>query len=170
MSISIPTDPSDARDRIVERLRDDLIGPLKGADEILTSRPSDVYLSGILWPPRIGLDPEDNDRLETASTGSENAAEDGEDSAVAASSIQKPSVAGVSFCMASTEGSNILVEVRFGRYFAETRENGEQSTEWRRRDVLVVIDSLDTSREKGRIDLGGIKPRCRWSRTSRSQC
>ena len=158
MSISIPTDPSEARDRIVERLHTDLIGPLSGPEEVLTSRPSDVYLSGILWPPRIALDPEDNDRLETASTDGDSAAEGGEESAVAASSVQKPSVAGVSFCMVSTGRPSISVEVRLGRYTAEAREDSKERREWRRRDVLVVIDSLDPSSETGRIDLGKRNP------------
>ena len=154
MSISIPTDPSEARNRIVERLRADLIGPLMGPDEVLTSRPSDVYLSGILWPPRIALDPEDNDRLETASTDGDSAAEGGEESAVAASSVQKPSVAGVSFCMVSTETPSISVEVGLGRYTAEAREDSKERPEWHRQDVMVVIDSLDPFNESGRINLG----------------
>ena len=158
MSISDRTDPSEARNRIVERLRADLIGPLMAPDEVLTSRPSDVYLSGILWPPRIGLDPEDNDRLETASTDGNSAAEGGEESAVAASSVQKPSVAGVSFCMVSTARPSLSVEVRFGRYFAESREDSKETTEWRRRDVLVAIDNLDPSSVRERIDLGKRTP------------
>ena len=158
MSISISTDPSVARDRIVQRLCADLVGPLMSPDEVLTSRPSDVYLSGILWPPRTVLEPEDDDRLGTASADGDSTAEDSEESAVAASSVQKPSVAGVSFCLASTEKPSLAVEVRFGRYFTETRKNSREAPKWRRRDVLAVIDNLDPSSVTGRIDLGERTP------------
>ena len=154
MSISIPTDQSNARGRIFERLHADLIGPLKGADEVLTSRPSDVYLSGILWPPRVSLDPEDNDRLETGSSDGDTTIDGGEDSAVAASSVQKPSVAGVSFCIDSTERPSLSIEVNFGRYFPDNKEDSEEVTVWNRREVLVVIDNVDPLRTSKRIDLG----------------
>ena len=153
MSISTPTDPSEVRCRIVDRLCADLVGPLMAPDEVLTSRPSDVYLSGILWPPRIGVAPEDNDRLGTASDGSDSTSEDSEDSAVSASSVQKPSVAGISFCVASAGDPKISVEVRFGRYTLENSEDHEKSTVWRRREVEVIIMELDPHRERGRIDL-----------------
>ena len=123
------------------------------SDEVIDSRPSDVYLSGILWPPRLELDPEDDDRLETASTEGDTAAEGGEENAVAASSVQKPSVAGVSFCVDFSEKPSLSVEVRFGRYLAETSEHPQRNTRWRRKDVVVVLDDLDPFRIKNRIDL-----------------
>ena len=60
--------------------------------------------------------------------------------------------------MVSRARPSLSVEVRFGRYFAETRENSKETTEWHRRDVLVVIDNLDPISETGRIDLGERTP------------
>ena len=174
-SNSKPTDRSKARKRIVERLYADLIGPLTGVEEVLTSRPSDVYLSGILWPPKIGYDPEDDDQLETASTVRDGAVDNNTDSGIAASSMHKPSVAGVSFCVASVERINLNIEVCFGRYSAETKEGVENATEWHRKEVrwscqghLVppnsrnaqtwhgreLPDDLEPLRTASRIDLG----------------
>ena len=158
MSISIPTDLSETRERIVRRLQADLVGPLMAPDEVLTSRPSDIYLSGILWPRRLGLDPEDHDRLETASSDGDTATEGGEDNAVAAYSVQKPSVAGVSFCVDSTASPSLSVEVRFGRYLMETGEDTNEGTKWHRRDVLVVIADIDPFSETQRIVLGKRSP------------
>jgi hypothetical protein len=42
-------DKSLDRDTVACRLAEDLIGP-RAEDKELTARPSDVYLTGILWP------------------------------------------------------------------------------------------------------------------------
>ncbi len=52
--------PADARRLVVERLEKDLVGP-DAADEVLENRPSDVYLTGILWPIGDRLGGEDDD-------------------------------------------------------------------------------------------------------------
>ena len=60
------------------------------ATEVLTDRPSDFYLTGILWPQRTGMAGEDDDSL---AIGGSSGADDGQESeaaAVPAKSIQKP--------------------------------------------------------------------------------
>ena len=60
--------------------------------------------------------------------------------------------------MVSTARPSLVVEVRFGRYVAETGEDLKEGTRWRRRDVLVVRDDLDPFSIRERIDLGEETP------------
>src|SRR5687768_15057750 len=93
-------DKSIDRDIVALRLAEDLIGPRSEKEE-LQARPSDVYLTGILWPPRVAMAEEDEQLgTESSNTGEEN---DSENNAVRTRSIQKPSVAGISFS-ANSEG------------------------------------------------------------------
>ena len=50
------------RDILLDRLKQDLVGPYT-EDEVLTARPSDVYLTGILWPREIRMGAEEDERL-----------------------------------------------------------------------------------------------------------
>src|SRR4026208_2090606 len=57
------------RDRILKRLETDLVGPLAEDECLSDAKPSDVYLTGILWPRRARRDGEEDDRLDSAGTG-----------------------------------------------------------------------------------------------------
>ena len=50
------------RSLVAARLREDLMGP-RAEDETLASRPSDVCLTGILWPQNEEIAPEEDERL-----------------------------------------------------------------------------------------------------------
>ncbi|MDW9652911.1 DNA/RNA helicase [Sinorhizobium meliloti] len=101
------------RTDVLQRLNVDLIGPHQEA-EILEARPSDVYLTGILWPRDAGRDPEADDSLDAESGGDEGP---GESEAVRASAISRPSAAGVSFALrAETNSPQIEIEVRVATY------------------------------------------------------
>ena len=56
-----------ARDFIARRLGEDLIGPLD-SDEVLDSYPTDVYLTGILYPQDspVCSESDDSDLIERA--------------------------------------------------------------------------------------------------------
>ncbi|MBB3349818.1 helicase-related protein [Sphingomonas sp. BK069] len=102
------------RDLVVRRLFDDLVGP-RAEDEVLHDRPTDTYLTGVLWPQRTAMQGEDDDSL-AAGPGGSDGTEETETAAVPASSIQKPSVAGISFGLARTDRPTIDVRCSFGRY------------------------------------------------------
>jgi len=55
----------DARDTLLERMKVDLIGP-ESPDELISDRPTDRYLTGILFPPRTTISPEDDDEASDA--------------------------------------------------------------------------------------------------------
>lgn len=125
-----------ARDFILERLEKDLIGP-DGIDEILGSRPSDVYLTGILWPVKQHQEEDDEGEL---GSGSDDGAEDGcADESAPPRSVNKPSSAGVSFAF-SGEG-NFIVDITFGTY-SEIKSDEKGSAKWQRKDWKISLDMV----------------------------
>jgi hypothetical protein len=115
-AMSLPTSPT-TRDRLVQRLQEDLIGP-RDVVERLVPRPSDVYLTGILWPKNTALAPEEDERLAAGSDGQEGS-DDAEDQSQAKSfPMRRTSTAGVSFAAASSSQSTptVSAHIRFGLY------------------------------------------------------
>ena len=110
------------RDLIVKRIETDLVGPLE-EDECLTdAKPSDVYLTGILWPRRARLDAGDDDRLDSAGTGA--GTEDdtqGAGEEVPLAGLQRPCAAGLSFALSPVHDARINIELRFALYLLEER-------------------------------------------------
>ncbi len=105
-------DKSSDRDIVVTRLAEDLIGP-RSENEKLESRPTDVYLTGILWPTQVEMNEDDDDSLVIASTGEEN---DSSSEEIKTRSLKKPSLAGLSFSVFSKTTPRIRVVSRFATY------------------------------------------------------
>lgn len=132
-------DPVQVRAGIVSRLREDLIGPHK-PDEVLQGvrvRPSDVYLTGILWTYGDRMGYQDDD-------GSEG--DDEEDSAQSVASPvgqQRPCSMGVSVCTAEIEGSSSVdISVRFATYgFERIEAEGDRAAQmkWTRRPYVIDL-------------------------------
>ncbi|HTM81945.1 hypothetical protein [Asticcacaulis sp.] len=152
---------TDARDLILQRLKADLIGP-EDAGEIISDRPTDRYLTGILFPPATNLAPEDDDDASDA----DNADETGTSlDSVKASSTFRPSSAGLSFAVRLTgPRPSLRVRIDGARYRGEKhRENGDadassgRNQHWRREPGFaeIVLD-IETMRENARdpLDLG----------------
>ena len=144
---------------MLSRLREDLIGP-RSEDETLIARPSDVYLTGILWPKNTTLAPEEDERLSVAPTGDEGG-DDAEDQArPQAVSMRRPSTAGVSFAAKHESGHpEVIVRVRFGAY-RPTDESGK--SRWKREQhspqpVTLKLEpgSTDTPITSG--DISGLR-------------
>jgi hypothetical protein len=138
-----------ARNLVLRRLQADLSGP-SADDEILGSRPSDVYLTGILWPGNTGVAPEEDERLAVA-PGESDEGDDAEDQALPASvPLRRPSTAGLSFAAAGAgagETPSVSVHVAFGLY--EPTEV-EGTTRWRR--TAVQLPPLHCILEPGAQD------------------
>ena len=149
-------DSSVDRDILVRRLQEDLVGP-RSSDEVLMDRPSDVYLTGILWPQRTGMAGEDDDSLAIGGSSSADDGQDSEAAAVPVMSIQKPSVAGISFCFTSEGTAHVRLFCRFARYrFVEDAEKQEKS--WRRIGIDVDIETLELGDGSRFFDLGTVNP------------
>ncbi|OQB76385.1 MAG: hypothetical protein BWX92_01846 [Deltaproteobacteria bacterium ADurb.Bin135] len=144
------------RDAILRRFEEDLVGPFD-EEEVLESRPSDVYLTGILWPNKTRMGAENDEKLGAAG-GSGSDADTGagtaEEEEVAASSLNRPCSAGLSFAAASTELPHRLkVTVSFATYEPfENSENGSpgKSAEysprirqlWKRHPFKIVLPDI----------------------------
>ena len=126
---------NDARDILQERLKTDLIGP--GApDEVISDRPTDRYLAGILFAPRTGASPEDDDEAADADDADGTGTSlDG----VKAASTFRPSSAGLSFAVRPLgDNPTLRITVEGARYSAESPEGsvgglrGTRGKIWRR--------------------------------------
>lgn len=139
------------RDILFDRLKCDLVGPY-AEDEVLTARPSDVYLTGILWPRESRMGAEEDERLGLSGAEDMEAHAGGEEEEVSLAGLKRPCSAGVSFAAHAADGSPKLdVTVRFATYEPVTvteSESMEQDgggrarkrTEWQRRAYDIKVD------------------------------
>lgn len=87
------------RDTILERLREDLLGP-SDAQEVLTDRPTQRYSTGILYPLDSYVQDEEDQDSALAVNESEDTASEPDTSGVPLHAALKPSTAGLSFAVA----------------------------------------------------------------------
>ncbi|MCB1467219.1 MAG: DNA/RNA helicase [Rhizobiaceae bacterium] len=135
----------DARDTLLERMKVDLIGP-EAPDERISDRPTDRYLTGILFPPRTTISPEDDDEASDADDADAvGTALDG----VKAASAFRPSSAGLSFAVEPIgQAPRLRVRVDGARYRPEgAAEEGsgsgrKRAQSWRRTPQFAEV-SLD---------------------------
>jgi len=115
---------------MVLRMQEDLVGP-HSPEEVLAARPTDVYLTGILWPKNTALAPEEDERLAVAPSDEEEG-DDAEDLAKPQAVVmRRPSAAGLSFAVTGGSPPSIAVTVRFGTY-TDVDDGGK--TRWQRQE------------------------------------
>ena len=90
----------DRRGVFLARLAEDLIGPAAGPDEVIEERPSDRYLTGILYPQRTELGPEQDENLASGASGD---GDEGEAEQVAVMRMTRPASAGLSFAVSGAK-------------------------------------------------------------------
>lgn len=161
------------RDILLDRLKEDLVGPYR-EDEVLTSRPSDVYLTGILWPRETRMGAEEDERLGLSGGEESETAGGGEEEEVSLAGLIRPCSAGVSFAARAAEGGPELeVRVHFATYepvvtadaesdsgSAAEAAKGETAgrlaprrTEWRRRAYDISVDAVKLEDKLRFVDL-----------------
>lgn len=125
-----------ARQTVLDRLKTDLLGP-DAPDEILASRPSDVWLTGILWPSNTEIAPEEDESLAASGDG-ESGGDDDDVARPGSVAMRRPSAAGLSFAVRSASQSDPMIDitVRFGLYEPE-RTDG--AVRWRRKPVERIL-------------------------------
>lgn len=121
--------PETIRQDFIQRLNEDLVGPHEFS-EILRNRPSDIYLTGILWPNRTHISLAEDDGIE---------ADDSENDIAPGLSIagqQRPSAMGVSFAVASMESTpEIEISYAFATYKSSVEKDSSGKTRlWSRID------------------------------------
>ncbi|GAA1025077.1 helicase-related protein [Amycolatopsis albidoflavus] len=127
------------RDRVIDYLHDQLVGPVDGEDEVLYERaPQHRYLTAVLYPMSLTVPSADGsfpaDDAEEVDDQAGALPEDDDENPITLAGQSRPSSAGISFMTA--ERSAIVVEVRAGQYLATSDD------EWRR-------EPLDLVREEG---------------------
>lgn len=124
----IPVSPTDIRRVFVERLHVDLVGPAS-ADEVLIDRPSDRYLTAILYPQQSRIPDEEDESLGVGDdepfSGSDTTG------AVPLTSCIRPASMGLSFCVSSDGAPAIIVpRITAGTYRCRyVSEDGETLVE-----------------------------------------
>ena len=158
----LPTTPTTAtRDILVERFRQDLLGPAT-EDELINERPTDRYLTGLLSPNGEQLDPSEDDALGTVGDDEDDPSDDAP--APLAGSL-RPSTCGISFALSGGEQPHVKFTATCARYrqlYVDGSEGESARAEdairanerWQRcpfaADVDVVLSGKEGSRS---IDL-----------------
>ena len=141
-----------ARDTLIDRLTLDLIGPFV-PDETIDARPSDVYLTGILWPQNTAVPPEQDERLAVAGGEGDSNEETDESSQPPAAQMRRPSTAGISFACASADSRpSVIVEVASGRY----EPHPEEKDKWVRIACAVPLTAIELVPGSSDIPLSSI--------------
>ena len=125
------------RQRILERLSTDLLGPL-APDEVIPERPTDRYLTGILWPRRSGLSEAEQETIvvENSSQGEQSEpAEDG----VTLRNVLKPASAGISFAV-RVDGPSPTIRITIAvAMYDKTTAGDPPKPAWARQPYETVI-------------------------------
>ena len=155
---------------LLDRLKQDLIGPY-AEGEVLTSRPSDVYPTGILWPreTRMGAEEDESFGLSGAEESETNGGDEEEE--VSLAGLSRPCSAGVSFAARADQGgAEVDVLVRFATYIpvtltrseTDSRSENRQSvnqddargwTEWRRNSYDISVNGISLQDGRSFTDL-----------------
>ncbi|SOC45563.1 helicase-like protein [Rhizobium subbaraonis] len=128
------------RDALIRRMREDLMGP-REVDETLAARPSDVYLTGILWPRNTAISPDEDERLSVAVGGGDDDGDDTPEQVQARSvGMRRPSTAGISFAVTATldQRPTVDVQLEFGTY--SPSESGGRNHWSRRQNSIGPIE------------------------------
>ena len=150
-AVGPPADPPTVRDRIVDALRLDLVGPTAGHPLALERlpgwvRPSNWYLTGFLvpsgMPPELCADADEDDDFDTEVPEDAGLAEESGEDRRAAKRGYFPSSMGISF-LAPAHAERLLVTVRWGDYAQAEFEDASGKTErvWARtpRDGEITV-------------------------------
>jgi hypothetical protein len=170
-----PSTSLEVRERIVDAVKLDLIGPWAGhnlANEKLPGwvRPSNWYLSGFLIP--VGTPPEqstDSDEDDDVDVVPESAglAEESNDERKAAKKGFFPSSMGLSF-LVPKEARSITVIVRWGDYTSTEIQgaDGKPISVWQRqayeKSVPVTLKGANGEGERAMLERPGLRQSCAW--------
>lgn len=147
----------EARDILLARMKTDLIGP--GEDnETISDRPTDRYLTGILFPPRTEVSPDEDD--EFAEADNPEFAGTSLDSIKTASTF-RPSSAGLSFAIRPMSSrASLKISIQAARYRVAGTEPDEEAATQKSRSKLWQRFPLNADVELVLSDweAAGVKP------------
>ncbi len=161
-----------ARRIILERLKTDLIGPSYGQREQIEDRPSDRYLTGILFPQHLGMDKDQDGKLEEVQEGKVEHSDNTSNQNVSLFRAIRPATAGISFALTRQQGtpSSIRISISAGQYFKdEVEQTSEPVTDKKYRSLNQNSRLSETSsdRENDGTKEEKLKKRWHWTREQR---
>ena len=121
-----------ARRKLLERLRADVIGPSYGEAEHINERPSDRYLTGVLFPQNMEQAGQEDEKLEDVQTGKVENADPGNGGNVSLFRSVRPSTAGISFALSISNAASTTINITIsaGQYSKlEVLEERDDQTE-----------------------------------------
>ncbi len=152
-----------SRKLLINRLQQDLMGPLEKNEIIEGETPEERYLMGILYPRNATMSNEEDDKMETA--GNDHDVKDESSESVPVSKNTKPSSMGVSFCtkMTDTNKDNLKIVINLGIYnkreedkIIKDKKSGKEKkrtiTKWERSEITHEQNLL-FNKENGFIDI-----------------
>ena len=154
-----------ARRRLLERLKTDLVGPSYGETEQIDDRPSDRYLTGILFPQKLEMADEGDEKLEEVQAGKVADADTGGSGNVSIFRSIKPATAGISFALSDTDGvpPSITIAVSVGQYSkVELGEACERETH--EKQILIQGEQPQdhSTANEGAQDASKISKKHKW--------
>ncbi|KXO91640.1 helicase [Tsukamurella tyrosinosolvens] len=129
------------REKMVDALRKDLVGPSGGMDEMIDEAPLSRYIVGALWPVQDDDDTISEQGEKADPTGAEADAEADEGSPVAESRMRFPSSVGMTFSVRASAG--LVSVIPRGARYEDTSDPGSDETRWQRHplpEVPMVVD------------------------------
>lgn len=133
--------------KIIDRLNADLLGP-SSEDEKFSSYPTDVYLTGILFPQRTGVAQEENDQLQSEGTKDVDSNDVANDE-ISLATVKRPASFGMSFVVGCDDVPSIEIHVAAGVYrLIEQpgeglgKESDEKINLWERTPVELKVEKL----------------------------
>lgn len=108
----------EAREKLVEIINKDLLGPLTENEIIFGDRPLEYYIVGKLYP----IDSKADEMMQSSS---EDCGELDDESGISLSNSKNPSSFGISFAL-KTRASSFVVKASAARYILITREEAQQ--------------------------------------------
>ncbi|WLQ33981.1 helicase-related protein [Streptomyces castrisilvae] len=163
----------EVRDSLLDALRQDLLGPVGGVDEVLTDdAPITMYPVGVLFPRSRPKSPDDparpepteleseRDGLDAVSLGVRRDIEDGPgDLGVSLANVRMPSSIGLTFAVDPTVSARLRLTVTAAVYLpedaegkpvdakrSEARSTKAQREHWRRSDLRIEPVDVDVTR------------------------
>jgi hypothetical protein len=145
-----------ARALLLERLRLDLVGPQSPDELLVGDKPSDRYLTGILYPRRSPIGPEEDDKLDSQGAD-EDETNGAERESISLSNTRRPASAGLSFAVATAEGEpSVIFRVDCGTYMlVSPASNGDPEP--------PAVDGEPRIADRDRT---GSKPKPNWQRAN----
>ncbi|OHV66831.1 helicase-related protein [Pseudofrankia sp. BMG5.36] len=156
------TSSADDRQKIVEYLERQLVGPVDGPDEVLHEAPDRRYLTGLLYPrtevTSYQVAEQSDEILDEVPGQVGNQTDEADEDPLTLAGQNKPSSVGLSFV--TSECSPIIVEIEAARYVPAGRGRDDRQ-EWRRTPIRLVGDDavrIEPPGDASQARLTGSKP------------